>query len=101
MKRSLWGYKGDDKVPFLKITLSDPKFVSKIRGRSVHFLARLETMADLSSAGILDRGEFEFRGMFNGPTTSYESNIAYTLRFMIDTKVLPKLPPCSFVPAPS
>lgn len=26
--------------------------------------------------------------LFNGPTKTYESNIAYTLRFMIDTKVI-------------
>jgi hypothetical protein len=36
---------------------------------------------------IFDRGEFAFNDMFNGPVTSYESNIAYTLRFMIDNKV--------------
>jgi DNA polymerase delta subunit 1 len=35
MKRSLWGYKGDEKVPFLKITLADPKTVPKIRDMSL------------------------------------------------------------------
>ncbi|KAL7412360.1 delta DNA polymerase [Mrakia frigida] len=68
MKRSLWGYKGDASVPFLKITLVDPKMVPRIRG-------------------IFERGEFQFRDMFNGPISSYESNIAYTLRFMIDNKI--------------
>lgn len=34
MRKSLWGYKGDDRLPFLKITMSDPKFVSKIRDQS-------------------------------------------------------------------
>lgn len=38
-------------------------------------------------ARIFDRGEFAFREMFNGPILSYESNIAYALRFMIDKKV--------------
>jgi DNA polymerase delta subunit 1 len=30
-KRSLWGYKGDSVVPFLKITLTDPRSVPKVR----------------------------------------------------------------------
>ncbi|CDZ96215.1 delta dna polymerase [Phaffia rhodozyma] len=68
MKKSLWGYKGDDRSPFLKITLSDPKFVSRLRG-------------------IFERGEFAFRELLDGPLTSYESNISYELRFMIDTKI--------------
>lgn len=34
-------------------------------------------------------GEVSFRGLFSGPVTTFESNIPYTLRFMIDTKVRP------------
>ncbi|KAF5316080.1 hypothetical protein D9619_006143 [Psilocybe cf. subviscida] len=55
-KKSLWAYKGDVDVPFLKITLTDPRSVPK--------------------------------GLFEGPVDTYESNIAFQLRFMIDTKVL-------------
>ncbi|KAH0836609.1 hypothetical protein J3R83DRAFT_8309 [Lanmaoa asiatica] len=44
-KRTLWGYLGDDRVPFMKFTIVDPKSLPK-------------------------------------------SNIPYTLRFMIDTKVV-------------
>lgn len=32
-KRSLWGYKGDDWNPFIKITTSDPKSVPKVRDK--------------------------------------------------------------------
>ena len=37
---------------------------------------------------MFERGECGFGEFFPGPVATYESNIAYTLRFMIDTKVL-------------
>ncbi|KAH0582948.1 DNA-directed DNA polymerase delta [Termitomyces sp. 'cryptogamus'] len=55
-KRSLWGYRGDDWIPFLKITISDPRSLPK--------------------------------GLFSDAVPTFESNIAYTLRFMIDAKVV-------------
>jgi hypothetical protein len=30
-KRTLWGYKGDDYTPFMKITVTDPKAVPRVR----------------------------------------------------------------------
>jgi DNA polymerase delta subunit 1 len=30
-KRSLMGYLGDDRVPFIKITVSDPRSLPKVR----------------------------------------------------------------------
>lgn len=36
---------------------------------------------------IFERGETNFRGLFSGPVTTYESNIPFILRFMIDTGV--------------
>lgn len=30
-KRNLWGYKGDDFTPFMKITVTDPKAVPRVR----------------------------------------------------------------------
>jgi DNA polymerase delta subunit 1 len=68
-KRSLWGYMGDDIVPFLRITVHNSKSVPQVRG-------------------IFERGECNFQELFSGPTSTYESNIAWVLRFMIDTKVL-------------
>lgn len=69
-KRSLWGYKGDSVSPFLKITISELKSYPKVRG-------------------AFERGEVVWRPpMFEGTATmTFESNIAYTLRFMIDHKV--------------
>ncbi|CAH7683178.1 DNA polymerase delta subunit 1 [Phakopsora pachyrhizi] len=66
-KISLWGYSGDIKSPFLKITLTDFKHLGRIKN-------------------AFERGEVSFRDKFSACTT-FESNIAYTLRFMIDKKV--------------
>ncbi|ESK97702.1 dna polymerase delta catalytic subunit [Moniliophthora roreri MCA 2997] len=66
-KRTLWGYRGDATVPFIKITLTNPQYVPK-------------------------RNECHFRDAFarsvGDPYPTFESNIAFTLRFMIDTKVV-------------
>jgi DNA polymerase delta subunit 1 len=70
-QKSLWGYKGDSDVPFLKVVLSAPHMVPKVRG-------------------AFEKQELDFNGLFNKggvPTPTYESNILYVLRFMIDTKV--------------
>lgn len=65
-KRSLWGYKGDSVSPFIKITVGDLKSYPKVRG-------------------AFERGEINFRTLFDGSSLmTFESNIAYTLRFMID-----------------
>ncbi|KAH7929130.1 hypothetical protein BV22DRAFT_1081793 [Leucogyrophana mollusca] len=70
-KRSLWGYRGDDWIPFLKLTISEPKSLPKIRG-------------------LFERGECAFRDLYalGQPVATFESNIVYTLRFMIDAKVV-------------
>ncbi|KAF8328374.1 delta DNA polymerase [Cantharellus anzutake] len=69
-KRSLWGYRGDNKPLFLKLTVSNSKLLPKVRG-------------------AFERGEVRFRDLFSADgVTTYESNIAFTLRFMIDTKVV-------------
>ncbi|PLW20358.1 hypothetical protein PCASD_21942 [Puccinia coronata f. sp. avenae] len=66
-KTSLWGYTGDSQSPFLKIVLTDFKHLGRVKN-------------------AFERGEINFRDMFSACTT-FESNIAYTLRFMIDKKV--------------
>lgn len=68
MRESLWGYNGNQKTPFLKIVLHDPKNVPRIRS-------------------MFEDGEVQFLDMFQGPTLTFESNIQFLLRFMIDTKV--------------
>ncbi|KAF9172191.1 DNA-directed DNA polymerase delta [Mortierella sp. AD010] len=67
LKESIFGYHGGEKSPFLKITLKDPKNIAAAK-RSIE--------RGISFAGFSD---------FTGQT--YESNIAYLLRFMIDCKV--------------
>ncbi|KAH8116379.1 DNA polymerase family B-domain-containing protein [Phellopilus nigrolimitatus] len=65
-RKSLWGYKGDDWVPFIKIFVLHPKAVPRVR----------------------DKGECSFRDLFHAETPTFESNLPYTLRFMVDTKVV-------------
>ncbi len=72
MKENLWGYNGNQKTPFLKIVLQDPKMLAR---------ARI----------VFEQGEVQFLDMFQGPTLTFESNIQFLLRFMIDTKVLKTL----------
>ncbi|KAH9176053.1 DNA polymerase family B-domain-containing protein [Lactarius sanguifluus] len=68
-KRSLWGYLGDEPAMFMRVTVTQPRNVPRVRG-------------------VFENGEVNFRGLFSGPVTTFESNIPYTLRFMIDTKVV-------------
>jgi DNA polymerase delta subunit 1 len=68
-KRSLMNYSGEDAVAFIKITISDPRNLPKVRGS-------------------LERGEVAFKDLFkSGESLLTYENIAYTLRFMIDLKV--------------
>lgn len=71
LKRSLWGYRGDDWIPFMKLMTSEARSLPKVRG-------------------LFERGECQFRDFFplgqSYPT--FESNVPYVLRFMIDTKVV-------------
>jgi len=41
-RRSLWGYKGDEQVPFIKITCTDQKAIPKVRDKL--FLRRVMVM---------------------------------------------------------
>ncbi|KAH7924149.1 ribonuclease H-like protein [Leucogyrophana mollusca] len=70
-KRNLWGYRGEDPTAFLKITVSNPKSLTQIRG-------------------IFETGKCSFKGLYppGQAILTFESNIAYPLRFMTDTKVV-------------
>lgn len=73
-KRSLWGYKGDAVSPFIKLTVVDTKQYPKVRN-------------------AFERGEVNYKEYFDGSALmTFESNIAYTLRFMIDHHVHLSLP---------
>ncbi|KAK7031378.1 DNA polymerase [Favolaschia claudopus] len=60
-KRTLWQYRGDDWTPFIKLIIVNPKTLPKINFEPFPRDRLIST---------------------------YESNIAYVLRFMIDTKVV-------------
>ncbi|TIB12090.1 hypothetical protein E3P89_01776 [Wallemia ichthyophaga] len=68
-RRSLWGYRGDEISPFIKITFVDQRSMTRVRG-------------------CFERGEIHFRDFFDDAIQTYESNISYDLRFMIDKKVV-------------
>ncbi|KAH8093299.1 DNA polymerase family B-domain-containing protein [Cristinia sonorae] len=69
-KRSLMKYYGDQAVLFVKITISDQRSLPRIRG-------------------LFERAECHFKDLFGvDPIQTFESNIAYTLRFMIDTQIV-------------
>ena len=45
------------------------------------------TPSPSDSSRLFERGECRFDGFFETEVSTFESNIAYTLRFMIDTRV--------------
>ena len=67
-RKTIYGFYGTDNSPFLKVTCALPKYISKARG-------------------ILEHG-FSFPGFNSVAFTPFESNLAYTLRFMIDNGVV-------------
>ncbi|KAI8981524.1 DNA polymerase family B-domain-containing protein [Pilobolus umbonatus] len=69
MKQSIYGYHGDVKSPFIKVTLDNPKEVTKCR-------IKIETGFNIPGFNRLCQAD-----------TTFESNLAFTLRFMIDKKV--------------
>ncbi|KIL65558.1 hypothetical protein M378DRAFT_161875 [Amanita muscaria Koide BX008] len=68
-KRSIWGFRGDVWSPFIKITVNQAHNVPKVRG-------------------VFEEGQCSFKGLWSDRVTTFESNIVYPLRFMIDTKVV-------------
>ncbi|KAG0235930.1 DNA-directed DNA polymerase delta [Actinomortierella wolfii] len=67
MKESIYGYHGGEKSAFLKITLKDPKNIA-------------------AAKRVVERG-FSFGSFKDFSSQTFESNIAFLLRFMIDCKV--------------
>ena len=66
MRTSIYGYHHGPKARFLKVTVINPRHIAKARQ-------------------ILESGFLFPSG--NGACEGFESNLAYTLRFMIDAKV--------------
>ncbi|KAH6686248.1 DNA polymerase delta catalytic subunit [Plectosphaerella plurivora] len=70
MRENIYGFQGNVKTPYLKITLNDPKFIPKVR-------AKIET------------GQANWKGLWNGVEGGVMTfdNIQYVLRFMVDCKI--------------
>ena len=70
MRENILRYQGNQKSPYLKITVNDPKMIGRVRSMVQKGNANWKKMWPYREDGILT---FD--------------NIAYVLRFMIDTKV--------------
>lgn len=70
MRENILGFQGNKKVPFIKITATDPKFISKIRA-------------------TIESGDGNWKGMWKGAEGGIKTfdNIQYVMRFMVDCKV--------------
>jgi len=70
MRENLFGFQGNQKSPYLKVTVTDPKFINKLRTS-------------------IEGGNANYKGLWKaaeGGILTFDS-IQYPLRFMIDTKV--------------
>mmetsp|Transcript_37724 Transcript_37724/g.82885 ORF Transcript_37724/g.82885 Transcript_37724/m.82885 type:complete len:1030 (+) Transcript_37724:59-3148(+) len=67
-RSSLMGWQGGSHTPFFKVTLALPTLVSTCRS-------------------IIERGFTMTNGKMFGATTSYETNIPFVLRFMVDRRI--------------
>lgn len=70
MRENLFGFQGNQKSPYLKITVTDPKFINKLRT-------------------TIESGSANYKGLWrnvDGGIMTFDS-IQYVLRFMIDTGI--------------
>lgn len=70
LRENLYGFQGNQKSPYLKITVNDPKFINRLRS-------------------AIEDGNANYKGMWKGVEDKILTfdNIQYVLRFMIDTGV--------------
>ncbi|KAI8382698.1 probable DNA polymerase delta catalytic subunit [Nakaseomyces glabratus] len=67
-RQSIWGYSGDTMLPFWKVYTTHPSATNKLRT-------------------AFEKGHFNYNSWFANGTTTYD-NIAYTLRLMVDCKIV-------------
>lgn len=70
MRENLYGFVGNQQHPYLKVTVTDPKFINKVRTTIESGAANYKQMWRVAEGGIM----------------TFDS-IQYVLRFMVDTKV--------------
>ena len=70
MRESIYGFQNNTQNPFIKITVTDPKFISKVRT-------------------TIESGSANWKGMWKSTDNSIMTydNIQYVLRFMVDCSV--------------
>lgn len=69
MKQSIYGYHGDQKSPYIRVTVKDPRDISKCK-------SKIEMGVQVAGLNRPCQAD-----------TTFESNLNYILRFMIDCKV--------------
>lgn len=72
MRESIYGFQGNEKNPYLKITVNDPRAINRLRG-----------------AFESKDGNLNYKGYWKaaeGGVMTFD-NLQYVLRFMVDTKV--------------
>jgi len=70
LRENLFGFQGNQKSPYLKITVTDPKFINRLRT-------------------TIEQGNANYKGLWKaaeGGILTFDS-IQYVLRFMIDTDI--------------
>ncbi|KAI4209263.1 MAG: hypothetical protein LQ351_007803 [Letrouitia transgressa] len=70
LRENLFGFQGNQKSPYLKITVTDPKYINRLRS-------------------MLEDGNFNYKSLWkgvDGGILTFDS-IQYVLRFMIDTGI--------------
>jgi DNA polymerase delta subunit 1 len=69
LRENLYGFQGNQQSPYLKITVTDPKYINRVRT-------------------TIEGGNANWKGMWKGSdgVLTFDS-IQYVLRFMIDCKV--------------
>lgn len=72
LRENLYGFQGNQQNPYIKITATDPKFISKIR-------------MTIESGGANYKGMWKGTGDGSGILTF--DMLPYVLRFMVDCKV--------------
>lgn len=82
LRENIFGFQGNQKSPYLKITVADPKHINKLRT-------------------AIESGNANYKGFWKGAdggVLTFDS-IQYVLRFMIDCKVCFQGPPTEALPA--
>ncbi|KAI0472102.1 DNA polymerase delta catalytic subunit [Xylariaceae sp. FL0804] len=80
LRENIYGFQGNTQSPYIRITVTDPKFIPKVRT-------------------TIERGDANWKGMWKaaeGGILTFD-NLQYVLRFMVDCKV----PGMSWVEAPA